>query len=219
MTVHTDMQAYYTQRAAMVDCVVESPVQKADLAPMRQKIGNLLSGLNVLELACGTGYWTPCLAQSAARVLAIDSNPAVLTIARTKHLPNHNVVFMQADAYALQSIPAQVDLNACFAGGWWSHVPRARQVAWLDGLRDYLKPGAQLVMLDDIYVEGHSTPIARTDADGNTYQICRLPNNERYEILKNFPTDSNLRKRLSGHLKEIRIERLEHYWLLSGRIK
>jgi hypothetical protein len=38
-------------------------------------------------------------------------------------------------------------------------------------------------------------------------------------VMKNFPTDSALRKRLAGHLKDIRIERLEYYWLLSARFK
>jgi hypothetical protein len=76
-----------------------------------------------------------------------------------------------------------------------------------------------VVMVDNVYVEGSSTPIARTDAEGNTYQIRTLPNGERYEIIKNFPTDSALRKRSGAMLKDIRILRLEHYWILTGRLK
>ena len=76
-----------------------------------------------------------------------------------------------------------------------------------------------LVMIDNTYVEGSNTPIARTDLDGNTYQIRRLDNGERYEVLKNFPTDSTLRKKLGTVLRDIRVLRLEYYWMLSGKFK
>ena len=74
-------------------------------------------------------------------------------------------------------------------------------------------------MMDNTYVEGSSTPVARTDAHGNTYQMRRLANGDRYEILKNFPSDSALRKTAAASLRDIRILRLEHFWLLSGKFK
>jgi hypothetical protein len=46
-----------------------------------------------------------------------------------------------------------------------------------------------------------------------------LPNGERYEVLKNYPTDSALRKRFGDLVKEIRIVRLENFWMLKGRFK
>ena len=216
MTVQTDMQAYYAQRAASYEEIYAKPERQADLAILHQRLRTMFAGQRVLEIACGTGYWTADLAASAEQVLATDINPEVIEVARAKQLPADKVEFALADAFS----PGVADgCNACFAGFWWSHVGRERQVEFLTGLRQCLAPNAQLVMIDNIYVEGSSTPIARTDAHGNTYQIRRLPDGERYEVLKNFPTDSTLRKRLSGHLKDIRIERLEHYWMLSGRFK
>jgi hypothetical protein len=75
-----------------------------------------------------------------------------------------------------------------------------------------------LVLIDSNYVEGSSTPIAHTDAEGNTYQIRTLAG-ERYDVLKNFPTDSALRKRFAAHAREIRVLRMEHFWMLSCRLK
>ena len=46
-----------------------------------------------------------------------------------------------------------------------------------------------------------------------------LASGERLEVIKNFPTDSFLRKKLATATKEIRIDRLEHYWLLTARLK
>ena len=53
-----------------------------------------------------------------------------------------------------------------------------------------------LVLLDDCYVEGSSETVARTDLEGNTFQIRTAPDGERYEIPKNYPSDSGLRKKL-----------------------
>ena len=216
MTVHTDLQAYYAQRAATYDEIYARPERHADLVHLQQRVGELLAGQKVLELACGTGYWTETAAASATHVLATDINPAMLEIARVRDLAADKVAFATADAYAP---PQATDCTACLAAFWWSHVARSRQAAFLGSLRTALHAQAQLILIDNVYVEGGSTPIARTDAEGNTYQIRRLPDGERHEVLKNFPTDSNLRKRLADHLKDIRIERLEYFWLLSGRFK
>jgi hypothetical protein len=75
------------------------------------------------------------------------------------------------------------------------------------------------VLVDNSYVESEQTTIARTDAEGNTYQIHALPDGERYEIVKNFPTDSALRKRLGPLLRDMRIHRFEHYWMLVARLR
>ena len=216
MTVHTDMHAYYAQRAATYAELYARPERQADLAQLQRRVGELLAGQKVLELACGTGYWTSAIAATASHVLATDIAPEMLDVARTRGLEADKVTFAIGDANAP---PQSIDCTACLAGHWWSHVARSRQPAFLDTLRDALQPQAQLVLIDNVYVEGSSTPIARTDAEGNTYQIRRLPDGERHEVLKNFPTDSNLRKRVADHLKDIRIERLEYFWLLSARFK
>ncbi len=216
MTVHTDLQAYYAQRAATYDEIYARPERLADLAQLQRRVGELLAGQPVLELACGTGYWSRAIAASASHVLATDISAEMLELSRARQLPADKVTFATADAYAP---PQDTGCTACFAGFWWSHVARSRQPAFLGSLRTAVQPQAQVVLIDNVYVEGSSTPIARTDAEGNTYQIRRLPDGQRHEVMKNFPTDSNLRKRLADHLKDIRIERLEYYWLLSARFK
>ena len=43
-------------------------------APIKDIYRRLFSGKNVLEIACGSGYWTRVLAGVAASVLAVDIN-------------------------------------------------------------------------------------------------------------------------------------------------
>jgi SAM-dependent methyltransferase len=62
----------------------ESPAGKLRWARRVKMLSNHLGpGLSVLELGCGTGYFTRELARSGADIIAIDVSPELLQIART----------------------------------------------------------------------------------------------------------------------------------------
>jgi SAM-dependent methyltransferase len=213
---NSEMVAYYAKRAAAFEESYQRPDCQEDLADMQERLSEVLAEHRVLELACGTGYWTQFYADSAQSVLATDINSEMLTLAKAKGLPEDQVQWQIADAFNLQ---VEGEFSACFAGFWWSHVLRQDQEGFLQKLRQRLGKDALLVLMDNVYVEGVSTTIARTDLQGNTFQIRTLPDGGRYEILKNFPTDSALRKKLATAAKEIRVVRLENYWMLTCRLK
>jgi SAM-dependent methyltransferase len=184
---------------------------------VRERIAALVRGQTVLELACGTGYWTEVIAASAERVLATDILDDMIERAQRRRLPEGKVAFRRVDGLDL---PEDLGAFSCvFIGFWWSHLKRDEQEALLVQLRARLGPNVALILLDDVYVEGSSTTVARTDAQGNTYEIVTTPDGERFELPKNYPADSALRKRLGGDVREIRIERLTYYWLLTCRLK
>jgi 2-polyprenyl-3-methyl-5-hydroxy-6-metoxy-1,4-benzoquinol methylase len=212
-----DLAAYYAARAGTYEQEVYGrPERQADLAALKERVRETVRGQSVLEIACGTGYWTALLAQSAASVLATEINPAMIEVAQTKALPVDKARFALADAFDLQIEGA---FPVCLAAFWWSHLKRQDQTDFLAHLRSKLGKDTLLVLIDDVYVEADNEPIARTDLEGNTYQIHTLANGGRHEVLKNFPTDSALRKKMGPHVKDIRITRLEHYWMLTGRLK
>lgn len=217
MTTEKDeLAAYYAKRAGINEQAYQLPACQADLAELRRRLHETLAGHRVLELACGTGYWTQYYADAAQSVLATDINPEMLALAEAKGLPADKVKWQLADAFHVE---AHEPFSACFAGFWWSHVLRQEQEGFLQHLRQQLGKDTLLVLMDNVYVEGISTTIARTDLEGNTFQIRTLPNGERHEVLKNYPTDSALRKKLAAATKDIRIVRLEHYWMLTCRLK
>jgi len=211
----TNLQNYYAQRAAHYDEIYQRPKCQTELAGVTLQLQQLLKDKKVLEVACGTGYWTERYAAYASEVLATDVSNEVLAIARAKQGHEHSaakqVSYQLADAFALPN----GDFNACVAGCWWSHIKRSEQSTFLAGVQTTCGSGAVFVMFDNCYVEGESTPIARTDVEGNTYQIRQLPDGSRHEIIKNFPTDSTLRKKLALHAQNIRIVRGTYYWMLS----
>jgi ubiquinone/menaquinone biosynthesis C-methylase UbiE len=210
------METYYARRAAEYEKIYDKPERQADLARLRAELPPLFEGERMLEIACGTGYWTPLIAAQAKSVLAIDAVEDVLAIARSKDYPHSNVRFEQADAYALPAWPEK--FSACFAGFWWSHVPLTRLDAFLGNLHQRLEPGARVVFLDNRYVEGSSTPVSRRDADGS-YQLRRLADGSNHELLKNFPAAEEMEKRLAPYGMEIRFLPYQYYWVASYRTR
>lgn len=212
-----DLLAYYAARAREYERVYDKPERQADLRALEATVGAWLAGREVVEIACGTGYWTQFIARAARRVVALDASPQTLEIARAKALPPGKVRFGVADAYALD--PSLGVFDGAFAGFWWSHVPRDAQPAFLASLRARLSPGAVLVMLDNRYVPGSSTPVSRTDAQGNTYQLRRLEDGSAHEVLKNFPSPAELRGALRAFAEELELRELRHYWILRCRVR
>ena len=208
---------YYASSTQAADAALSRAERANDLSRVRERIARLVCGKSVLELACGTGYWTEVIAATAERVLATDILDEMIERAQRRRLPEGRVSFRRVDGLDL---PEDLGAFSCvFIGFWWSHLKRDEQDALLARLRARLGPDVTLILLDDAYVEGSSTTIARTDAQGNTYEIVATPDGERFELPKNYPADSALRKRLGGDVREIRIERLTYYWLLTCRLK
>lgn len=220
-TLHTDLSAYYTSRAATCDSVYAQQDRQDEFAVLRERVAALVQGHNVLELACGSGYWTAAMAGSADLVLATDNNPLMLKAAQARDLPPQKVKIAQVDAFEpdLASGDLASGYSACFAGFFWAHVKREQQTEMLARVRRIIGKDGLLVLIDDNYLEEDTAPVARTDAEGNTYQIETLADGERYEYVKNFPTDSALRKKFAGVARDIRVLRLQHTWLLSCRLK
>ncbi len=213
----TDMLAYYASRAAEYERIYHKPERQPDLARLRTLLPELLAGQDVLEIACGTGWWTEAVAPAVRSILATDANEEVLAIARTKSYPPGRVRFRVADAYDLSDVVAAEAPPGGFTAGlaafWWSHVPRQDLPRFLAGFHAALAPGGRVVFLDNRYVEGSSTPISRTDEFGNTYQLRRLDDGTEHEVMKNFPSEEELRAAICGGAGGGTCE-FEYYWCL-----
>lgn len=208
------MLDYYRRRAGEYEAIYAKPERQADLGRLRDAIPARLAGRRVLEVACGTGYWTVLVARTAKSVVATDLAEEPMRIAQSKDYGGRNVQFQLADAYALS--PALGTFDGALANFWWSHVPLSRTSAFLQSLHARLEPGARVVMMDNRYIDGSSTPIAGRDAEGNTYQRRRLADGSENRVLKNFPTEAELRAVLGPGL---RYQALEYYWLAEYELK
>jgi demethylmenaquinone methyltransferase/2-methoxy-6-polyprenyl-1,4-benzoquinol methylase len=217
VTANENLTHYYARRAREYEKIYHKPERQQDLAELQVILLQLLAERNVLEIACGTGYWTEHIATRAASLLATDINDEVLELAQAKEYPRHNVTFLRTDAFA--PVLQQGIFNGGFAGFWWSHVEKQRLPEFLQNFHQCLTPGALVVFLDNAYVEGSSTPLADHDEYGNTYQRRALDDGSQHRVLKNFPAEHELRTLLQPLGFDLSYRRLPYYWLISYRIR
>lgn len=217
----TLMPRYYAQRAAEYERVFDRPHRQPDIATVKTWLRQQFADRHVLEVATGTGFWLPEATADALSWQGTDVNPEVLQEARRKPLDFDRVQFRLADAYALDLVaPGQPSpYDAAFAGLWFSHVPISRQQAWLRQLHAQLQPGARVVLIDNRYVEGDMHPIVRRDAEGNGYQLRDLSDGSQHEVLKNFPTEAQMRALLDGVATNVVWQELDYFWTLRYQLR
>jgi demethylmenaquinone methyltransferase/2-methoxy-6-polyprenyl-1,4-benzoquinol methylase len=204
------MREYYAARAPIYDEVYLRPERQADLDQLRRRIPQWFAGRSVLEVACGTGYWTQFIAPVAARMTATDAVAEPLAFARLRPGAGQ-ASFVQADAYALPESLGVFD--AAFAGLWISHVPVERRCEFLTSLHARLVPGAPVVLVDNTEAQCERLPIAGRDAAGNTYQQRTLPDGSTHRVLKNFPSEAELRSMVDRIGTRPQYWRGAHFWV------
>ena len=86
-----------------------------------------------------------------------------------------------------------------------------------------MRPHAIVVLLDNRYVQGSSTPLTRSDEHGNTYQKRTLDDGTSHEVLKNTPDESELAGALRSNARaleyvELEYVELDYFWYVSYRV-
>ena len=138
--------AYYDDRASTMDSAYTAE-PTGWVLDMIAEMQRTLRGRRVLEVACGTGYWTRYAAETAAHVTGVDAAPNMLAVARAKELPPGTVELRLGDAFGLSGVPGEFD--AGLAMQWFSHVPRARYAEFLDGWHVRIGAGGVVFLGDN----------------------------------------------------------------------
>jgi hypothetical protein len=189
--------AYYTARAPEYDDwylrrsrYSHGPIHDAAWNAELDAAGRWLDGLplrgEIVELAAGTGWWSPLLA-SKGNLSLYDAAEAPLDRARDRLLAHGLRAHIHVrDAWAEPD--RQVD--ALFAGFWLSHVPRERLGAFLEIARRWLKPSGTFAFID-------SLPDPQSGATDHQPAVSdrsvrRLADGREFEIVKVFYTPTEL---------------------------
>ncbi len=211
-----DMKEYYRLRAREYDGIYQVARREPEIAALKAWLAAAVRGRSILEIAAGTGYWTEVAASVAAAITATDLNPEVLSLAAQRNLGPH-VTLLAADACALPGFAAKFDAGMAML--WWSHVEKQRQAEFLAHFASRLEPGASILMIDQIYAAPFSSPVSREDEWGNLYTVRTLASGARFEIIKNYPTDDQLRSAFAATCEDISVMRTKEFWALSARVR
>jgi len=163
-----EMVAYYEGRAGEYDDwymrrgryargAIHDTAWNAELDAAGRWLDGLPISGEIVELAAGTGWWSPLLA-SKGELWLYDAAEAPLERARDRLLAHNLRAHIHLrDAWAEPD--RQVD--AVVLGFWLSHVDRDRTAAFLALARRWLKPGGTLAIIDslpEIGGRGHGRP-------------------------------------------------------------
>ncbi len=214
--MNNDLVTYYKSRAGEYEEIYFKPERQGELRKIEDILKEIFNRKTVVEIACGTGYWTERISLTAKSILAIDINDSVLDIAQNKSYPQSNVVFQNQNLFLFNPVKK---FESLFGGFIWSHIKLQELDSFVDKINDLVLPGGTIVMIDNNYVEGSSIPVTDKDEFGNTYQTRKLKDGSSHIVLKNFPTKKFIQEKLEGKVTEISLTNFEYYWMLSYRNK
>jgi len=207
-----DLQEYYRRRAPDYDSLYHREERKEALYEAAKILQQIFSGKEVLEIACGTGYWTKEISRTAKSILATDINEAMLAIARERNYPKSNVTFDLAD---FNSLNPGHRFESLFGGFIWSHISLEELDVFIQRMNSYVQHDGTVVFIDNNFVEGSSTPISHEDKSADTHQLRTLPDGEIFSIIKNFPGEDFIHRKLESKVKSVNFIKLKYYWILN----
>ncbi|MCI0744119.1 MAG: class I SAM-dependent methyltransferase [Verrucomicrobia subdivision 3 bacterium] len=208
---------YYSRRAPHYEEIWRrnDPVRHSEQLAIVNEIRRLFRGRRVLEIACGSGYWTQFAAETASSVCAIDTSEEMLALARAKDLRADRVEFRRADAHALDALAGEFD--ASLANFWFSHVPKARIPQFLADLNRRLCAGALVFMADNVFVDGLGGELLRPNDSADTFKLRTLPDGSTERVLKNYFDETELRTLFSDFADGLTITYGTCFWSVSYR--
>lgn len=214
--MNSDLILYYKDRAKEYEKIYAKPERQEELSLVERELQSIFKNKEVLEVACGTGYWTQKIASVAQSVLATDINEAVIEIARSKGYERASAQFEVADLYDLKE---KGEYESLFGGFIWSHIHLQELDKFIYHCNSLVRPGGTVVFIDNNYVEGSSSPVVETDQFGNTYQNRKLENGTNHKVLKNFPTLMVIQRLLADVAVDLQFKNLNYYWILKYKIQ
>jgi SAM-dependent methyltransferase len=199
-----EMLAYYEARAPEYDDwylrrgrYERGPVHDAAWNAELDVAGRWLDALpiagEIVELAAGTGWWSPLLA-SKGELSMYDGASEPLDRARERLVAHRLRAHLHVrDAWAE---PDRV-VDAVFTGFWLSHVPRARLDAFLGIVRRWLKPGGIFAFIDsrpDPQSSAIDHPIPADDIS-----VRRLDDGREFTVVKVYYEPAELEAALTSN--------------------
>ncbi len=170
---------WYLRRGRYARGAVHDAVWNTELDMAGRWLDGLPLGGEIVELAAGTGWWSPLLA-AKGQLSIYDAAPATLERARDRLVAHGLRAHLHVrDAWAEPDRP----VDAVYTGFWLSHVPRERLVAFLELVRRWLKPGGRFAFIDSLpdpqsSAVDHPTPAEdvslRRLADGREFTIVKV---------------------------------------------
>ncbi|MXY47771.1 MAG: class I SAM-dependent methyltransferase [Gemmatimonadetes bacterium] len=182
------MNEYYNERAAEFDeiytlgrppgTVTDPELYKEEARSLGHLVREHCRG-SVLDIPCGTGYWLQFYAANCSAITLVDQSENMLGEGREKtraHGVEPITRFVKTDALEVSLEDRSYD--AVLVGFFLSHVTDSQIDLFLQRLRNALKPGGRVVILDSNWTRFRGSrskegTTVRTLNDGRQYEIYK----------------------------------------------
>jgi SAM-dependent methyltransferase len=182
---------WYLRRGRYARGPVHDAAWNAELDVAGRWLDALPIAGEIVELAAGTGWWSPLLAVKGELSL-YDGNPGPLERARERLVAHRLRAHLHVrDAWA----EADRQVDAVFTGFWLSHVPRDRLDAFLGIVRRWLKPDGLFAFIDSLPDPQSSAADHPTPADDRS--VRRLDDGRVFTVVKVYYGPGELEDALS----------------------
>ena len=196
-----DMVKYYRDRAKEYEEVYawRDSERQEEQGLMEKELKEVFKGRRLLDIGCGTGYWTQRMSETAKSIVGIDINEAVLEIARNKKYgcPTEYKVM---DAYNMKF---NEKFSGVLASFMLSHILREDIPGWLEQIHELLKPSAHVFFADNTFIEGVGGELKTKPNDFNTYKLRNLNDGSQHLIVKNYFTVEELLQHFGVYSKGV----------------
>lgn len=210
---------YYNKRAREYEQIYfrDNKERRKEIDDEVLRLKKLASQKSIIELACGTGYWTAFVSETALEIIATDLSLEMIQVAQKKtyHCP---IQFLQTD---LHNPPfAQSSCDLLLLGFWFSHEPCQNYEKLFKTLLSLLKPNGKIWMIDNNQpAEGDIFQSVGKDKYGNNYKQRFLDDKTEYSILKNYFTAESLREIFEPYFHIESLIFKKYYWSVVLTVK
>jgi len=198
------MLVYYDERAAEYDeiytlgkgpaSIPDPQTYLAEAAVLLEIVRTHARG-NLMDIACGTGYWMPGYARQCAPVVLFDQSPRMLDQChrRARELSIESKCrFVQGDVFA--GLEGCGRFDTALIGFFLSHVPPEDESRFFGILGRLLNPSGRLLILDSVW----SPERAKARAKSGTQQR-RLNDGRTFEIYKRYFDHEEIERMAQAH--------------------
>jgi len=220
------MVDYYEARAGEYDDwylrrgrYAHGPIHDAAWNAELDAAGRWLDGLSlrgrIVELAAGTGWWSPLLA-SKGELWISDAAEAPLDRARERLLAHGLRAHLHVrDAWAE---PEGEPAGALFAGFWLSHVDRDRTEAFLALAARWLAPGGRIALIDSLL--DPQSGAADHDPPADDRSVRHLADGRSFEIVKVYRTPDEIEAALrAAGFTDVEVSTTGRFFVLATGVK
>ncbi|MGH9435449.1 MAG: class I SAM-dependent methyltransferase, partial [Terriglobia bacterium] len=163
----------------------------------------------ILELACGTGFWSERLLPYASELVLLDGSSEMLGLASGR-LQSPKVRCIDEDIFSWHSTER---FDTIFFGFWLSHVPPDRFEEFWKLVRQSLAAEGRVFFVDSLYEESSTAADQRLPGSETTTLKRRLNDGREFRIYKVFYEQGRLRDRLLELGWRFRLSRTNRHFL------